>query len=108
MQWESLSWRPNVLAPLRSESRLEHRLRELQRSAEQLARETQRDVSGLRAELHTESSARVNSDAKIEGLLQEFAVGGLHLEWVGLWWLLIGTAATSIESELATLFRWLA
>jgi hypothetical protein len=37
--------------------------------------------------------------------LEELAVGGLHLEWVGLSWLVLGVLGTSIPDEIAKLLH---
>lgn len=38
--------------------------------------------------------------------LEEIAVGGLHIEWVGLVWLFVGTLYTNIPDEVAAIWAY--
>jgi hypothetical protein len=49
---------------------------------------------------------RLHADRELEALLQELAVGGLLLESVGWYWLLLGLLLSSWPVELATLLHF--
>jgi hypothetical protein len=46
-----------------------------------------------------ERAARVEADARLWKVLEEFSVGGLDLSAVGLWWLLVGVVLTTVAGE---------
>lgn len=89
-------------------STLEQRLEALERNVRELENETRRDLAALRDQIgqigtavHHEATERTRSDRVIEQRMEKFAVGGLHLEAVGLIWLLFGTVAGSAPDETA-------
>jgi hypothetical protein len=56
------------------------------------------------AKLAKEKQERAAANADISRKLDMVAVGGLHIQMMGLWWLLVATFVTSIPDEIATLF----
>jgi hypothetical protein len=64
------------------------------------------NLSRVETLVHIESNNRQTGDANISKLLEGFAVGGIHLELVGLAWLLLGMFGTSIPKELADLLYY--
>jgi hypothetical protein len=88
------------------EGRLAALEQDLRRLREEVtsAREAMRtEVAGVRSSLETVAQQGRVRLASIEQRLDEFAVGGLVLEWIGLWWLLAGTVSANLSAELA---RW--
>jgi len=77
------------------------------RSLEQEFDETTKELSGKSAQLEREQrrerDERKAADDKTWHQIEEVAIGGLHLELVGLWWLALGVLGTSIPDELANL-----
>jgi hypothetical protein len=66
-----------------------------------------KEVGAVRDALSREQQARDNEFRKIAAQMEELAVGGLHLELVGLTWLVFGGLGTSIPDQIARLLRWL-
>jgi hypothetical protein len=52
----------------------------------------------------SERRAREEFDQQLNRRLQELGAGNLHLEWLGVIWLLIGVILTTTSSELAKLY----
>jgi hypothetical protein len=105
----------NVLAALytSSEMSLEMRIEALEKALSDLREQYSKSVIDLKDNLsrvetlvHIESNNRQTGDANISKLLEGFAVGGIHLELVGLAWLLLGMFGTSIPKELADLLYY--
>lgn len=91
-----------------SASTLEQRVEALERNLKELESEMRRDLDGfrehvgqIRTDVHREVRDRTDADRQIARRIEEFAVGGLHLEFVGMVWLLFGTLATSAPDETA-------
>jgi hypothetical protein len=89
---------------------IERRVEMLEQDVEQLRKQSQestarlkRDVDALRADLAFETQKRIESDTRVEHLVSEIGVGGLHLEWIGLIWLMLATMCTALPEELASL-----
>ena len=76
----------------------------LRREAENIRSDLEKSIVELRQRLHQESRERSEADAEFQRRLADVAVGGLHLEVIGLFWLLLATVATSIPEELGALF----
>ena len=76
-----------------------HRLRE-----ELDAKETQvrTELRTLKAAVVQEQRAREAEARRISSHMEDFAVGGLHLEFVGLTWLFLGVLGTSLPDDLVT------
>lgn len=51
-----------------------------------------------------ERAARVEGDARLWKMLEEFSVGGLDLSAVGLWWLVAGVILTTVGGEAVHFF----
>jgi len=80
---------------------LEQNYELLQRQVDQQEAETNQRLRALRSEVQAESSARQAEDRLTTGKLEELAVGGLHLEGVGVGWLWLGVIGTSVPAEIA-------
>jgi hypothetical protein len=73
----------------------------LQQRVDQQEIETGKRVQAVRTEIQAERRAREAEHRLTAGKLEELAVGGLHLESVGVLWLLLGVIATSLSQEIA-------
>jgi hypothetical protein len=90
---------------------LDERVSTLEKNLTLLRDELDTKLQGLRRELGTvkesiehESQERRAADEKTGRKIEEVAIGGLHLEWVGLFWLYLGVIAGSIPDVIA---EWL-
>lgn len=63
-----------------------------------------RELGTVKESIEYESQKRGAADEKTARKIEEMAVGGLHLEWVGLFWLYLGVMAGSIPDVIA---EWL-
>lgn len=91
---------------------LDRRIEMLEQDVERLRKDTQESTSNLRqsietlkAELVAEVQKRTENNARVEHLVSEVGVGGLHLEWIGLLWLVLATVCTALPEELAGLLN---
>jgi hypothetical protein len=77
---------------------LEQNLDSLRAEIRQLRREF---GDKIEESVQRESQQRQDGDKETAHMIEEVAVGGLHLESVGLIWLFLGVLATSIPDEIA-------
>jgi MoxR-like ATPase len=84
---------------------LERRLEVLEKNFELFRDETSTKVRGLREDLaaarksiERETHERQAEDKKVARMIEEVAIGGLDLEMVGLFWLILGVIFTSIPT----------
>jgi hypothetical protein len=68
----------------------------------------ERRLSAQQDELANEKRARADGDAAIRVLIDESIAGGLHLEAIGVVWLLLGIVLSTASTEVAKLFGWIA
>jgi uncharacterized membrane protein HdeD (DUF308 family) len=80
---------------------LEREIDGLRRDAQERERQFQDKLSELRGELSKEQQERIEAHAEIKRKLDNVAVGGLHLDVIGLWWLLFATIATNVPDGVA-------
>jgi len=83
--------------------KLEKALNVLKEQHGKMLRTLEDNLSRVESLVHDEGNKRQLGDADISKMLEEVAVGGIHLEVVGLVWLLLGMFGTSIPKELAKL-----
>jgi hypothetical protein len=86
--------------------RLEKELKNLKEDHSNKLRDLSCNLSRVETLVHDEGNKRQTGDADISKKLEEVAVGGIHLEMVGLVWLLLGMLGTSIPKELADLLYY--
>lgn len=84
---------------------LEENLNFLQQQVNEEVSDLSGRIAGLKAQMERETGERQDEDQRTARKLEEVAVGGLHLEEVGLLWLALGVVGTSVPDELAA---WLA
>jgi len=102
-----------AVGPTTSKITLKMRVAALEKSLDELREQHGKSLSDLKDNLYRveslvqdEGDKRQSGDLDISKRLEEVAVGGIHLEMVGLVWLLLGMLGTSIPKEFAKLF-WL-
>jgi hypothetical protein len=81
---------------------LERELEHLRSEVRPQMKQNRRRIEEVRSELKREGSHRQKDMQSTKQLIEEISIGGLHLEWVGLLWLLLGLIATCLPVELAT------
>jgi hypothetical protein len=86
-------------------TRLEAEVASLRAGHRSHVRSTRQSVDQLRDADQQERGERRAADQAHDKKLEEVAVGGLHLETMGLVWLLVGVIASSVPAQLAA---WLA
>lgn len=80
---------------------LERRAAAAEKRAEEIRTEARQALEHARAELRADQGRIQQSVGNLSRQLEEFSVGGLDLEGMGLWWLMLG-------SFLSTLNDWVA
>jgi hypothetical protein len=84
---------------------LEGNLTRLQDELDVQRNEIGQGLDAVRDALGREQRVRETESCRMTVRLEELAVGGLHLEWVGLSWLVLGVLGTSIPDEIAKLLH---
>ena len=97
-----------LIRGVRPGATLEERVSILEENLKLLRDELDTRLQGVRQEVGTvkesierESQERRSADEKTARKIEEVAIGGLHLEVVGLVWLLLGVTAASIPDVIA-------
>ena len=93
---------------------LEDRLGVLEANFKQFEEETNRQfqigtdkVSHLGSELHVERNARIQTDDETLNQIKDMAIGGLHIELIGVIWVILGILGASIPAECESLISFL-
>ncbi len=96
------------------EASLEHRLEVLEGNFKQLEGEMDAEIRDVREQvtqaqksLRREREERSAADDGTARQIEEVAIGGLHLEVVGLVWLILGVLGASIPDEIVRLLSFL-
>jgi hypothetical protein len=80
---------------------LEENLNLLQKQVDEDLDELRGRIAELKAQADREAQARRQDDDRMALQLEAVAVGGLHLESIGLLWLALGVLGTSVPVEIA-------
>lgn len=104
----SIQWRSEgIVGP----PGLEHRVKVVEQELEHLTAETRESVRRLESDLANvveslflERDLRQSEHDRVASRLEQFAVGGLRYEIVGLVWLFLGTIASNLPEECARIF----
>lgn len=103
-----------VVRAVRPGAPLEERLSALEENVDDLRKDVDRtnvrftgELTMLTRQIESESKERRREGHDAARIIEEVAVGGLHLETVGLFWLVLGAVGTSIPEEIAALLSWL-
>ena len=84
--------------------RLERNVEAIQRLIIQARQEIQHEADKLNAKISDEERARRDADRALHRRLERFGADGLHLELIGLFWLVSGLVLGSLPVELARLW----
>jgi hypothetical protein len=94
------------------DSPLEQRVDALERNVEaiqglivQVRQEIRQEADKLNTKISQEERARLDADRALHVRLEKFGAGGLHLEAIGLFWLVTGLVLGSLPVELARLWQ---
>ena len=71
------------------------------REIEQLRTQHSTQIVALHSSYHLESTARAEADARLERKLEEFSVGGIDTELMGVVWFVAGEVLTTLTDEVA-------
>ena len=66
--------------------------------------EYQQEIKKVSEKMGRETAELRSNYLKLDELITEMAVGGIHLETVGLSWIILGVVATSIPDKIAALW----
>jgi hypothetical protein len=80
---------------------LEENLKLLRDELDTKLQGVRRELGTLKESIDHESQERRVADEKTARKIEEVAIGGLHLEVVGLIWLFLGVTAASIPDVIA-------
>ena len=86
---------------------LEEKYKQLNQKLIAARNEIEVEAQRLDENLEEERRTRDEADAAIREQLESFSVGGLHLESVGLIWLLVGITLGTLSGEVVDLLRLL-
>lgn len=84
---------------------LEENLKRLRKELDAKEKKFMENLNTVRGVLEEERRSRETEARRLSNQLEEFAVGGLHLEIIGLVWLFLGVLGTSIPDETAALWQ---
>lgn len=82
---------------------LSENLRTVTTTLEAHRRSTHQDINRISMSLSTAEHERLLADARLREELINFSTGGITLEWMGFFWLLLGTVFGSLSPELGAL-----
>ena len=68
----------------------------------------EQQIRVVRNELESERRERAVQDEKTQERLEEASAGGLHLEWAGVLWLVLGLVLATAPTEIIRFFSYLA
>jgi hypothetical protein len=83
---------------------LERNVEALQRLVVEARTEIRQQADQLNSKISAEERARRDADQALHARLEEFGVGGMHVEAIGLFWLVSGLILGSLPAELARLW----
>ena len=82
---------------------MEKKVTQINQRLRQFIADSTKVIDDLRNTLTQEAAARERAEKGLRLLIEDEATGGLHLEMMGLVWLLVGTVAGSLPAELAAI-----
>jgi hypothetical protein len=80
---------------------LEGNLSRLRDKLDRKVQDVRREPGTVREGIERETQERQAADATTTRIIEEVEVGGLHLEAIGLAWLLLGALGTTFPDEIA-------
>jgi len=110
-KFETTLGSPQFSVSRSADATIEERLDALEEKCQQLNQqlidarnELKSEARRLGEAVENERQARDEADAQIQEQLEAFSVGGLHLESMGLVWLLVGITFATLSEEIATVW----
>jgi hypothetical protein len=80
---------------------LEENVNHLQKEVDEDVNELRGRIAQVRSQIDRETQERRADDRLTASRLEDVAIGGLHLESIGLLWLVLGVMGTSVPQEIA-------
>lgn len=87
---------------------VERNLDQLKDNLQHARAELSQEIQELKSTVSRERKERAEADTSHEQKLAELAVGGLHIELVGLVWLLFGVVFGTLPQKSAQIIAWIA
>ena len=81
---------------------LERNVTRLREDQETLSKQFQGETRKCELAISEERRARTEVDKELRSLIEEFGVGGAHLEAIGVSWLLVGATLATISEEICS------
>lgn len=85
---------------------LEANIKSLKAEQAETGKELRKETGKLIEALDLERRMRESGVMEIRNLVNTLGAGGLHLEWAGVLWLVLGVILTTIPSEIAGWLKW--
>jgi hypothetical protein len=102
------------LAQCLARSPINTRLEALEKNLLSVRGEAERTAKQLQIERGDRSDAdreergqRIRALLEIQSQLNQLAAGGLHVEWIGVFWLVVGLILSTVSPEIAYGLDWL-
>jgi len=73
----------------------------------EIAKKLQEETTKWMEALNSEHQMRELAIIDIRKQLEALGAGTLHIEWVGIFWLILGVVFTTIPTEIAGVLKWL-
>ena len=86
---------------------LEKNLLNLRNEIDDTSKRLQEEERTRTEAIKAERLAREADRAHLATRLDQFAVGGLHIEWMGIGWLVVGLVLSNIPAEITKALHWL-
>lgn len=86
---------------------LEKNLLILRKDLDETEKRLQEEARIRTEAIAAESFARESDRSHLTTRLDQFAVGGLHIEWMGIGWLVVGLVLSNIPTEITKVLHWL-
>lgn len=86
-------------------ARLEGKVDGLQEQSDRLRREVEEKHRKALGAVEQERTAREEDTAALREKVAQVDTGGLHIEWMGVWWLVLGVTLATLAPELAGLWH---
>jgi hypothetical protein len=85
---------------------LEANVKSLKTEQAEIAKELQEETRRWIEAVDSERLKRESGVMEIRNLVNTLGAGGLHLEWAGVFWLILGVVLATIPNEIAGWLKW--
>ena len=86
---------------------LEQNLETVRSESDATAKKLQEEQRNRTEAVKAEREARVSVIDKLNTRVNKLAAGGLHIEWMGVLWLVLGVVLATVSTEIACALTWL-